>query len=117
MSSALRNLTVSSKSLHNSTELSALYDKYAPAIYGCICKEISNEKIAADILKEVFVRYNSEMQVKMLKPNEAFLSLYRIFYKLICERLTSAPKKDILSIFGPAVRSIGKHPVIAVNNR
>ncbi len=71
--------------LRNEMEgISLLYDKYAAAIYGIICKEINNEEEAKEILTNVFIRFSKGLKNKDSIKEGLFVCLYRITNKMIC---------------------------------
>lgn len=61
-----------------------LYDIYAAAIYGIICKEINNEEKAKEILTNVFIHFNKELKNKDSIREGLFVCLYRITNEMIC---------------------------------
>ena len=63
---------------------SLLYDIYAAAIYGIICKKINNEEKAKEILTNVFIHLNKELKNKDSIKEGLFVCLYRINKKMIC---------------------------------
>lgn len=71
--------------LRKDTEaIGLLYDIYAAAIYGIICKEINNEEKAKEILTNVFIDFSKELKNKDCIKEGLFVCLYRITNKLIC---------------------------------
>lgn len=71
--------------LRNDTEaFGLLYDTYAAAIYGIICREIDNEEKAKEILADVFIRFSKELKNKDCIREGLFICLYRITNKMIC---------------------------------
>lgn len=81
----------------NSNEaLSTIYDKYAGAIYGVICREISDTNEAAKIVRDVFVQFALEAKQRQRIDEGIFICLLRLAKKLICKRLlTPPPSRDI----------------------
>ncbi len=61
-----------------------LYDIYAAAIYGIICKEINNEEKAKEVLTNVFIHFSKELKNKDSFKEGLFVCLYRITSKMIC---------------------------------
>lgn len=61
-----------------------LYDNYAAAIYGVICREINNEEKAKEILTNVFIHFSKELKNKDSVKEGLFVCLYRITHKMIC---------------------------------
>lgn len=61
-----------------------LYDIYAAAIYGIICKEINNEEKAKEILANVFIDFSKQLKNKDNIREGLFVCLYRITNKMIC---------------------------------
>lgn len=61
-----------------------LYDIYAAAIYGIICKEINNEVKAKEILTNVFIRFSKQLKNKDNIREGLFVCLYRITNEMIC---------------------------------
>ena len=60
-----------------------LYDKYAAAIYGVICREINNDEKAKEILTNVFIQFAKELENKDSIREGLFICLYRITTKII----------------------------------
>ena len=63
--------------------ISLLYDNYAPAVYGVICREINNEEKAKEILTNVFIHFGKELKNKDCLKEGLFMCLYRITRKII----------------------------------
>lgn len=61
-----------------------LYDIYAAAIYGIICKEINNEEKAKEILSNVFICFSQQLKNKDNIREGLFVCLYRITNEMIC---------------------------------
>lgn len=61
-----------------------LYDTYAAAIYGIICKEINNEEKAKEILINVFICFSKQLKNKDSIKAGLFVCLYRITKEMIC---------------------------------
>lgn len=66
---------------------SHLYDSYAAAIYGIICKEINSEEKAKEILANVFIRFSKQLKNKDSVKEGVFICLYKITAEMIrnCE--------------------------------
>jgi RNA polymerase sigma-70 factor, ECF subfamily len=63
--------------MYNSRDAFAeLHDKYSGAIYGTICKMISNTNIAEELLQDVFV--------KVLKNIDKYDQSKGSFFRTIC---------------------------------
>ncbi len=63
---------------------SLLYDMYAAAIYGIICKEINNEEKAKEILTNVFIYFSKQLKNKDNIKEGLFVCLYKITNEMIC---------------------------------
>ncbi len=61
-----------------------LYDIYAAAIYGIICKEINNEEKTKKILTNVFIRFSKQLKNKDSIKEGLFVCLYKITNEMIC---------------------------------
>ncbi len=61
-----------------------LYDIYAAAIYGIICKEINNEEKAKEILTNVVIHFNKQLKNKDSIKGGLFVCLYKITNEIIC---------------------------------
>lgn len=49
---------------------SFIYDKYSPLLYGLILRRVQNEKLAAEILKNAFIRiWNECKNIDCVKAN------------------------------------------------
>lgn len=62
---------------------SFFYDKYAPAIYGIICKEIDNEEKAKEILTDVFINFSKRLNDRDSIKDGLFICLYKITTEMI----------------------------------
>ena len=63
--------------------ISLLYDNYAPAVYGVICREINNEEKAKEILTNVFIQFAKELKNKDNIKEGLFICLYRNTRKIL----------------------------------
>lgn len=61
-----------------------VYDMYAAAIYGIICKEINNEEKAEEILTNVFIHFSKQLKNKDCIKEGLFICLYKITKGMIC---------------------------------
>lgn len=61
-----------------------LYDIYAAAMYGIICKEINNEEKAKEILTNVFIHFSKQLKNKDSIKEGLFICLYKITHEMIC---------------------------------
>ncbi len=59
----------------DSVEFSALYDKYAPAVYGRILQVVKQKDIAETILEKVFIKAFSNSSVKTTSQLSPFITL------------------------------------------
>ena len=76
------NLLISLKE-GNHEAFSAIYDSYAGAIYGIICKNTPQGKDAEKILCEVFVRYKQQLEYGSEIKESIFVSLIKITNQLL----------------------------------
>jgi hypothetical protein len=60
-----------------------LYDKYAPALYGVILKQVKNEKIAANVLSKGFQKIWHECDTVNCIKQSVFIWMYSLMYKEI----------------------------------
>jgi RNA polymerase sigma-70 factor (ECF subfamily) len=85
---------------NNLETFSTIYDSYAPAIFGIICNQVSEKKVAEEILQNVFLTFNNEVKTRTCISEGIFICLYRITRKLTCEKATVpliAPKEVYLT--------------------
>ena len=77
-----KNLLISLKEGKHEA-FSAIYDTYAGAIYGIICKNAPQDKDAEKILCEVFVRYKQQLEYGNEDKNSILVSLIKITNRLL----------------------------------
>lgn len=77
------NIPVDMFSLDDIEAFGLLYDRYAGAIYGVICKKINNEEKAKEILTNVFISFSKLLKNKDSIKEGSFVCLYRITNEMI----------------------------------
>ncbi len=73
---------------NSSIEISALYDRFAPALYRYIYHRLGSKPVAEDLTAEVFVRVLNMRQT----PDDWRAYLYRIAHNLVVDYLRRNPK-------------------------
>jgi DNA-directed RNA polymerase specialized sigma subunit len=72
-------------------ELGKLYDRYSPALYGAILRILNqNQKMAEDVLREVFVKVWNEIETFDSSKETLFIWLLRIARSTAHDKLHSS---------------------------
>jgi len=75
MKDLLKEINESAKTLKDEASVSALYDRFAPALYGRIIKVVKQKDIAEKILERVFINALVDKNVKHSNHITLFTSL------------------------------------------
>lgn len=60
---------------------SYLYDQYSASIYGLLIRELKNEKLASEILKQTFINVSIQKHQTELKKQSTFVWLLQLMVK------------------------------------
>ncbi len=76
MQDLIKDIKESAKTLNSDeASVSALYDKYAPALYGRIIKVVKQKEIAEKILERIFINALVDKNIKQSNHITLFTSL------------------------------------------
>ena len=71
-----------------------LYDKYAPLLYGVICKLIKDDWLAQEILKKAFIQIWTQVSTAPLSGHKLFIWMHNITRNIAIEELSKTLETD-----------------------
>jgi len=89
---------IDSQNSVNPPSIRALYDQYAPSIFGIILKVCSNKELAGILLQNVFHRLQKEQVVAKPEGCRLFTRILQITIE-VCEQTLALPRSAIVSRF------------------
>ena len=81
----------------NVSSISILYDKYAPAVYGTILKEIGNTEIAKGILERTFLDIWTNPSIEIRFTNHVLLWLLKTAKIFTTKALAEVPIENVIN--------------------
>ncbi len=75
---------------------SILYDNYSAAVYGIVLKIVSSEKVANDVLKNVFLKIWNEIEGYDTSKGSLLTWLLRVGRRLALDQLQTKDLQDIV---------------------
>lgn len=101
---------------YDEAALGELYDRYAPRIYGYVCRRVGDAQLAEDITGDVFVRMLQAIQSERFWQTSFQAWLYRIAHNLVVDHYRRGAKVNESSL-DEQLLAAGVNPAAAVENR
>jgi RNA polymerase sigma-70 factor (ECF subfamily) len=86
----------------NQKPFSLIYDCYASALYGVICRNIEHKSEAEKMLREVFVQFRIRITDMPQTREPIFVSLYKITQQLLKVKPTTRLIEESSTVFSCA---------------
>ena len=84
--------------------ISILYDRYAPAIYGAILREIDNIQIAEEILQQTFINVWDNPTFQPRYINHLLLYMLNMANRIAKKKVSEINKENVVNLIGAAVQ-------------